>query len=176
MGKVGTIFREGLVGSIKEGLSTNNSAFLLSYSAVNAAQMDALRKDLRKVGASVYVAKNRIAQLALRQVQQDALAQQVSGQTAFVWSQADAVAIAKALITFAEKAEGLSIQGGLLDGAVLVQQDVKRLAELPTREVLLSQLLQMMLSPLTRLAGALNGKTRDLLSVLKQLSEKKGGN
>ena len=68
------------------------------------------------------------------------------------------------------------IAGGLLEGKELNKNDVKKLSDLPSREVLLSMLLSTIQSPLTRLAGALNAKTRDLISVLKQLSEKKGGN
>jgi large subunit ribosomal protein L10 len=175
MGKVGKIYRETLVGSVKEGLEKNSSAFLLSFSAVGSSQMDDLRKDLGKVGASVYVSKNRLAKIALKDFKQEALARQVTGQTAFVWSNTDSALISKTLVKYAEKCEGLSIQGLVLDGVLLGQADVKRLSDLPPREVLLAQLLQVILSPLTRLALVLNGKTRDLLSVLKQLSEKKGG-
>ena len=72
--------------------------------------------------------------------------------------------------------ETVIVQGGLLQGKLIEQADIKKLSELPSRDVLLSMLLSAIQSPLTRLAGALNAKTRDLVSVLKQLSEKKGGN
>ena len=85
-------------------------------------------------------------------------------------------AVSKALFKFAEGCDGVQIRGGVLDGAVLTQTDIKRLADLPAKEVLQAQLLGTMIAPLTRLAGSLNAKTRDLLSILKQLSEKKGGN
>ena len=77
---------------------------------------------------------------------------------------------------FAKGNEGVNVEGGLLDGVFLSQTEVKRLADLPSREDLLAQLLQTILSPMTRLAGVMNAKSRDLLSILKQLSEKKGGN
>ncbi|MFA5259644.1 MAG: 50S ribosomal protein L10 [Candidatus Omnitrophota bacterium] len=176
MGKVGRIYREKLVGSIKEGLENNDNVFILSYSAVSASQMNDLRKDLKRVGAAMCVSKNRIAQIALKGCQQDALAGRVKDQTAFVWSNADCAVVSKTLMKFLEKCGTASVQGGLLDGAVLDKSDVKRLADLPSRDVLLSQLLSVIVSPLTQLASVLNGKTRELLSILKQLSEKKGGN
>jgi large subunit ribosomal protein L10 len=176
MGKIGKVFRESLASSIKEGVKSNSSTFLLSYSAVSASQMDDLRKNLKRLGASVYVPKNRIAQIALQEADQKMLAEKVTGQTALIYSNSDASAISKALTKFTEKCQGLVIRGGLLDGVLLLESDVKRLADLPSREVLLSQLLQVIISPLTNLAGVLNGKTRELLSILKQLSEKKGGN
>ncbi len=175
MGKVGRLYREKLVSSVKDGLENNTSVFMLSYSGVSASRMSDLRKDLKRIGANVYVSKNRIAQIALKEVQQESLANTVGAQTAFVWTNSDSVAVSKALMKFIEKCETASVQGGLLEGAFLSKSDVKRLSDLPTRDVLLSQLLSVIVSPLTQLASVLNGKTRELLSILKQLSEKKGG-
>jgi large subunit ribosomal protein L10 len=62
-----------------------------------------------------------------------------------------------------------------LQGAFLAKEDVSRLSDLPSREVLLAKLLSLMQSPATKLAYILNAKSRDLLSILKQYSEKKGG-
>ncbi|MCR4338174.1 MAG: 50S ribosomal protein L10, partial [Candidatus Omnitrophica bacterium] len=139
-------------------------------------QIDDLRKKMRGVGARVYVSKNRIAQIALKDVKQEALAEHVENQTAFIWSNGDSVAISKALLDFVKGRENVLVKGGVLSGSLLQKEDVKRLSDLPSREVLLAQLLSTILSPLTRLAGAMNAKSQELLSILKQLSEKKGGN
>lgn len=176
MKKVGTLFRESLVNRIKEGVNNNSNVFLLSYSALSGLKNSDLRKNLRKIGAEVYVTKNSIARLALKDCEKDDLAQNVSQQTAFVFSDADSVELSKMLVDFEKDCKTFSVQGGLLEGKVLDQAEVKTLSELPSREVLLAMLLSTIQSPLTRLAGALNAKTRDLLSILKQLSEKNGGN
>ncbi len=175
MEKVGKIYRTTLLNNIKDKIANNDSVFLVSYTGISSIKMDGLRKDLRKIGANVYVSKNRLAQIALQDMKQENLAKTLKGQTAFISSNADSVAISKSLIKFAEQCEGIKIQGGLLGGVTLTKEDIKRLSELPSREALLSQLLQLILSPLTRFAGVLNGKSQDLLSILKQLSEKKGG-
>ena len=176
MGKVGKIFREGLLRNIKDEVSKNHGTFVLSYSSLTAAQTDSLRKNLKDLGVKVYVSKNRIAKLALNDLQYGRLAEGIEAQTAFAWTNDDAVSVSKALIKFSKDYEGFQIKGGVLDGVMLVQDDVKRLADLPAKEVLQAQLLSTIIAPLTRLAGALNAKSRDLLSILKQLSEKKGGN
>jgi large subunit ribosomal protein L10 len=176
MGTIGKIFREGLVKNIKEEVSNNNSTFLINCSSISATKMDTFRKDLRRMGAKVCVSRNQIARIALGALAKEKLADNLKGQTAFVWSNEDSVAISKALVKFANSCEGMTIQGGVLDGGVLGRADVQRLSDLPAKEVLQAQLLATILSPLTRLAGAMNAKTRDLLSILKQLSEKKGGN
>ena len=80
------------------------------------------------------------------------------------------------IMEFSKDLDNVNVQGGVLDGRTLNEGDVKRLSDLPPREVLLSTLLGTIQAPLTRLAGALNAKSRDLLSILKQYSEKKGGN
>ena len=77
--------------------------------------------------------------------------------------------------SFAKNYEGFVVRGGVLDGAFLTQEQVNTLSDLPSREALLAKLLGVMSAPMTRFAGALNGKTRDLISILKQKSEK-GGN
>jgi len=176
MGKVGEIFRKRLLSDVKAGISKNQGTFLISYSSLNAAQVDELRKNMKDIGVKIFVSKNRIAKLALKEMDCEELAEGIEAQTAFAWTNTDAAAVSKALIKFSEDIDTVQIKGGLLDGAVLRQADIKRLADLPSKEVLQAQLLGTIVAPLTRLAGALNAKSRDLLSILKQLSEKKGGN
>lgn len=175
MGKVGTIFREGLLKSVKDGVAENKGTFVVSYSSLTAGQMDALRQNLKTLGSKVYVSKNRIAKLALTEVDCAELAEGIADQTAFVWTNDDMAAVSKALVKFEKDFETVSIRGGILDGGILRGPDVKRLADLPSKEVLQAQLLGVIVAPITRLAGALNAKSRELLSILKQLSEKKGG-
>ncbi len=175
MKRVGEILRAQLLTRIKEELEKNNATFVLSYSAVSSSRMDDLRKTLRDVGAQVYVSKNRIAQLALKENSRQQLAEKVDGQTAFVWSNEDSISVSKALVQFVEKCEGVKIRGGWLDGRILDRDQIKQLSDLPAKEVLQAQLLALIASPISRLAGALNAKSRDLLSILKQFSEKKGG-
>jgi large subunit ribosomal protein L10 len=173
--KVGTLYRKTLVNRIKNSLDKSSNVFVLNYSKLSGAQVNDLRKDLKKLGADVFVTKNTLARIALKELKHDGLAEKVSGQTAFIWSSADSVEISKLLVKFTKDSEFLKLQGGLLDGQILQQSDIKKLSDLPSREVLLSMLLSALQSPLTRLASALNAKTYDLLSLLKQISEKKGG-
>ena len=176
MTKVGQVYRSGLSNRIKEGVEKNSNVFLLNYTKLSAPQMNDFRKSLKKIGADVCVSKVSIAQIALKELKHDKLAERLCGQTAFVLSNKDSVEVSKILVKFTKDAENLKLQGGLLEGKVLESDDIKRLSELPSREVLLAMLLGVLQSPLTRLAGALNAKNQELLSILKQLSEKKGGN
>ncbi len=175
MKKVGQLFRETYVKIITEGIENNKSTFLMNSTHVSGLQMSDLRKDLKKAGANMILSKNSIAKIALKDADYADLAESIANQTAFIWSNEDSIEVSKILVKFAKGSETISIHGGILEGKVLQQADVTKLSELPSREVLLSMLLATIQAPLTRLAGALNAKTRDLLSILKQLSEKKGG-
>lgn len=175
MKKVGHLIRESIAKRICQGVEEEGNTFLVSYSRVSSSQMSHFRKALSHVGANVYVSKNRIAKKALLKIELQALGEMIQDQTAFVWSDQDSVEVAKVLVKFAKENEGMKVQGAVLEGRIIAQQDVIQLSDLPSREVLLSMLLQTIQSPLTRLANALNGKTREFINLLKQLSEQSGG-
>jgi len=175
MKKLGKVVRETMVTTVKDGVDKKGPTFLMNYSGLSSAEMSSLRKNLRKVGARVYVTKNAIIKRALQDLSFNPLADTLDGQAALVWGGKDSSEVSKVLTKFAKGKDKIKIRGGVLEGALIEQGDVIRLSELPSREVLLATLMGTIQSPLTRLASALNAKTRDLLSILKQLSEKKGG-
>jgi len=175
MKRIGALYRESIAKHIKEGIEKQNSVFLVSYSRISSMQMDTLRKTLKKIGARLYVSNNNIAKRTLKNLKFDNLAEKINGQTAFIWGEADSVEVSKALTKFAKELEGLKLNGGLLGGKVLEAGDIKRLSDLPSREVLLAMLLGSIQSPLHGLLNIFTGKTRELLYLLKQLSEQRGG-
>ncbi len=175
MKKVGHIIRESVSQNIKDRIGKRSNLFLISYTRVSSAKMDNFRKILRRAGANVYVSRNSIARRTLKDLNFEQLAEKINGQTAFVWSDKDSVEVSKALVKFAKDCDGVVVQGGLLDGNFLANTDVQRLSDLPSREILLTMLLGTLQSPLVKLVGVLNGKTMELIYLLKQLSEQKGG-
>jgi large subunit ribosomal protein L10 len=174
MMKVGTLYRQRMAGSVKEGVSKKTSTFVVSYRGISSAKMNILRKDLKRKKAQVLVSKTSVARIALKEAKFEDLAARIEGQMALVLSNADASEVSKVLVKFAKDYEGFIVRGGMLDGAFLTQEQVKTLSDLPSREVLLARLLGTMSAPLTRFASGLNAKTRDLMSILKQKSEKGG--
>lgn len=173
--KVGGILRKQLVSAIKDGVEKNQNTFLVSYSGISASQMNILRKDLSKKSAKMKVTKSKIARIALKDLKLEPASTNIREQVALVHADSDAAEISKILVKFSKECKGFAVQGGLLQGAFLPKEDVARLSDLPSREVLLAKLLSLIQSPATKLAYILNAKSRDLLSILKQYSEKKGG-
>ena len=169
--KVGTLYRQRMASSVKEGVEKKSSTFVVSYRGISSAKMNILRKDLKRKKAEVLVSKTSVARKALQAAKQDSLAATIEGQMALILSNADASEVSKVLVNFAKSYEGFVVRGGVLDGAFLTEAEVKTLSDLPPREVLLAKLMGTMSAPLTRFAGALNGKTRELISILKQKSD-----
>ena len=172
--KVGTLYRQRMAETVKEGVSKKSSTFVVSYRGISSAKMNILRKDLKRKKAEVLVSKTSVARIALKDAKCEDLAARIEGQMALILSNADASEVSKVLVKFAKDYEGFIVRGGVLDGAFLTEEEVKTLSDLPSREVLLAKLMGTMSAPLTRFAGALNAKTRDMISILKQKSEKGG--
>ena len=173
--KVGQLYRKRISDTVKDGVSKKSNAFVVTWSGISSSKMGTLRKDLKRKKASVLVSKTSIARIALTESKQEELAKRLNGQMALILSDADASEISKVLVKFAKDCEGFVLQGGILDGAMLSAQQVQTLSDLPSREVLLSKFIGTLQAPVTRFAGALNAKSRDFVSILKQKSEK-GGN
>ena len=169
--KVGTLYRQKVTQLIKEGVTAKSSTFVVSYRGVSSAQMNTLRKNLQRKNAEVLVSKSSVARIALKEAKYENLAATIEGQMALILSSSDATEVSKVLVNFAKDCQGFVVRGGVLDGALLTESEIKTLSDLPSREALLAKLLGTMSAPLTRFASSLNGKTRDLISILKQKSE-----
>lgn len=172
--KVGELFRKRMSASVQDGVNKKSSTFVVSFQGISSAKMDTLRKDLKRKKADVLVSKASVSRIAFKEAKLEALVERMQGSTALVLSDADASEISKILVKFAKDHESFVVQGGVLDGSVLDPNQIKTLSDLPSREVLLAKLAGVFNAPLTRFAGALNAKTRDFVSILKQKSEKGG--
>ncbi|MBI4309875.1 MAG: 50S ribosomal protein L10 [Candidatus Omnitrophica bacterium] len=170
--KVGEIYRKKMAASVKDGIGKKSNAFVMNFQGVSSAQMDSLRKDLKRKKADVLVAKTSVSRIAFKTAEFESLAERLKGQTALVLSDADASEISKILVKFAKDREGVILCGGVLDGSILNTEQIKVLSDLPSRPALLAKFLGTLNAPMTRFAGALNAKTLDFVSILKQKSEK----
>lgn len=172
--KVGTLYRKRMADSVTEGVTQKSNTFVVSFRNVSSAKLDSLRKDLKRKKADVMVTKTTVTRLAIKEAKLEALAERLKGQTALITSDSDPSEISKILVKFSKDFEGFKVQGGVLDGAVLDSNQIHTLSDLPSREVLLGKLVGLMNAPITRFAGALNAKTRDFMSIIKQKSESAG--
>jgi large subunit ribosomal protein L10 len=165
--------KEQHVESLKKQLAGVKSAFLFGYRGLTVNQVTDLRARIRKTSSTYKVLKNRLAARAMEATPLAALRDQLKGPLALTFHPQEPVALAKVLNDFAKDNPQLEFKAGLLDGKLLQASDLQALATLPSREVLLGQLLGQMTSPLASFQRVLLAPVRDFASVLDQISRKK---
>jgi large subunit ribosomal protein L10 len=127
---------------------------------------------VRQSEATYKVVKNSVVKLALEGTELEALTPFLVGPKALAYTNGDAVALAKVLRDFIKQHPALSFQRAYLEGQILEGVEAEKIAELPSREELLTKLVYLLQSPIRRLAVALNTPTQKLASVLGQVAEK----
>ncbi len=162
--------KEQLVSSLHQTFEGAVLLVVAHQRGLSVADTDALRHEMRDAGATFRVTKNRLARLALKDTRFEALSDLFSGPTAIAYSK-DPVAAAKAAVTFAKKNDGLEIIGGALEGKLLDAREVNALASLPSLDVLRANLLRLINTPATRIAGLMQAPAGQLARVLKARAE-----
>ena len=146
-----------IVDRIKADLAASDAVWVVDYRGLTVKEAEALRINIRSLGASLKVYKNSLTELALKELDLPALGEVLEGPSAFVFATGDPVASAKALKDFARTNTKLELKGGLLNGRVMAAEQVQAVADLPSREELISRLLGTMKAPLSGVAQVLNG-------------------
>ncbi|WP_336946728.1 50S ribosomal protein L10 [Asaia sp. BMEF1] len=131
---------------------------------LTVADVTELRRRVRAAGATYKVAKNRLASLALHGTQFDGILPLLKGPTALAWSE-DPVAVAKTIVEFAKTNDKLVVLGGSLGNQTLDANGIKALAALPSLDELRAQLVGMISTPATRIAGVVQAPAGQLARV-----------
>ncbi|MFD2115008.1 50S ribosomal protein L10 [Paenibacillus yanchengensis] len=146
--------KEAAVAEISSKLSQSSTTVVADYRGLNVAQVTELRKQLREAGVEFQVLKNSLVRRATEGAGLSDLNEVLTGPTAIAFSGEDAIAPAKILNDFAKKNEALKLKGGVVEGKVVDVSQIKALAELPSREGLLSMLLSVLQAPMRNFALA----------------------
>lgn len=165
--------KEQVAAELHERLKDFKIAVLAGYSGMDVAKMTALRVALRKSNVELRVVKNTLLSIASRGTELSALEGQFRGPLTVAIARGDEVEATKALIDFAKKNEKLQIKAAVMGGRALSPEQLLVLAELPSREVLLGQLLSVMVAAQTSLVRVLSGVPRSFVQVLNAYKEKK---
>jgi len=161
------------VAEIKERLERAQAVFLAEYAGLSVKQQQTLRRGLRAGGAEFKVVKMTLARRAAAELELAELDELFIGPTGMAFADGDPVTAAKALKDFAKENEALAVKGGLLGSEFLTPERISELAEIESREVLLSRIAGAMKAPMANLAGLLAAMPRNLASAMQQLVEKK---
>ncbi|MEK3883822.1 50S ribosomal protein L10 [Paenibacillus sp. PL2-23] len=146
--------KQEAVALVASKITSSPSTVIADYRGLNVAQVTELRKQLREAGVEFQVLKNSIVRRATEGTELTSLNDILTGPTAVAFSGEDAVAPAKILNDFAKKNDALKLKGGVVEGKVVGADEIKALAELPSREGLLSMLLSVLQAPMRNFALA----------------------
>ena len=156
--------KQAIVAALTETLKGASSGVLVDYKGITVAEDTALRHELRENGVGYAVVKNTLLRRALDDVDLGDLDEVLNGTTSMAISKDDPIAPMRIVNKYAKQmGDRFNIKAGFMDGKVLPLDDVFALAELPSKDALLGQVLGMMLAPITSLA-----------IVLKAIAEKDG--
>ena len=155
--------KQAIVAELTEKLKTASSGVLVDYKGITVAQDTALRAECRKNELDYAVVKNTLVRFAINNVGLEEMDSVLNGTTSLALSHGDPMRV---INKFAKQFNGekFTIKAGFMDGKVLSLDEIKALAELPSKEVLQAQVLGTMLAPITSLA-----------IVIKAICEQKGG-
>ncbi|MGE7919213.1 50S ribosomal protein L10 [Viridibacillus sp. NPDC093762] len=146
--------KQAVVQEIADKFKSAASVVVVDYRGLSVAQVTELRKQLREAGVEFKVYKNTLVRRATAEVEQEELNEFLTGPNAIAFSTEDVIAPAKIINDFAKANEQLEIKAGLIEGTFASAEDVKALAELPSREGLLSMLLSVLQAPVRNFALA----------------------
>ncbi|MHB1500295.1 MAG: 50S ribosomal protein L10 [Candidatus Dormibacteria bacterium] len=156
------------VAALAEKLGRMKSAVLTDYRGLSVSQLESLRGALRQQGIDYVVLKNTLARRASEQAGISELSAHLVGPTALAISYDDLSAPARVLMEYARLNRRLEmVRGGVAEGTVLTVAEVRQLADLPSREVLMAQLLAVLEAPVSQLVGLLEAPVRDLVGLLE---------
>ncbi|MDO4477203.1 MAG: 50S ribosomal protein L10 [Clostridia bacterium] len=165
--------KKAIVSELSEKLKSSCAGVLVNYQGINVEDDTKLRKNLRDAGVEYMVAKNTLLKRAASEAGIDGMDSFLQGSTAIAISKEDYVAAAKILSDFAKEHEFFQVKSGYIDGKLIDKSEVTRLAKLPSREVLIAQVLGGLNSPITGFATVLNGTLKGLVVALNAIAEKK---
>ena len=160
--------------NLAEQFKQANAAMLVSFKKMTVAKDQELRRQLREAGVSYSVVKNTLARKAAAGTPLEPMADQFKGVTAVALSTSDPVGLSKAISKFAKaNPEIFSFKVGLVEGKVIELKDVESIANLPSREELISKMLFLINAQAQRLVTVIQAVPRNLAVVMEQVRAQK---
>jgi len=163
--------KKAAVAALNEAFKATNTVVVGHYSGLTVAQMQTLRKQMKQAGASVKVAKNRLAKIALEGTDVASIAPLLKGPTVIAFS-GDPVAAPKVAVNFAKANEQFVILGGSMGKTALNPDGVKALAALPSLDELRAKIVGLIQAPATKIAQVLNAPATKVARVVQAYASK----
>lgn len=163
--------KEAVVEELGQIFSDSGAVVVCHYAGLSVAEMSDYRAQMREAGASVRVAKNRLAKIALEGTPCEGMKDLLTGQTILGYAE-DPVSAAKVTEAYAKGNDKLVVLGGAMGETVLDAAGVKTLAAMPSREEVLAQIVGCLISPAANIASAIGAPASNIASILSTLEER----
>jgi large subunit ribosomal protein L10 len=161
------------VEEIRQDFLTHQVIFFTDFSGLKVKEINSLRFTLRDAGAEYHVLKNTLTLLAIEGTDYEPAARFIEGPVAAAFTSGDPMAVAKELVTFARTNDALKIKGGFMEGSLLEAADVRGLAVLPSRDVMLARVAGTFKAPISNLYNVLSNPCRKLVYALRAVADLK---
>ncbi len=167
--------KERIVAEVKQELESSDSVIVTDYKGLDVETITGLRSSIKKVGGRYRVIKNTLLRRAIKDTNAASIDSLLVGPTAIATIKEDVVSLAKALVDFSKDNENLELKGGVLESRPISPSDIKNIASLPGREVLIARVVGTLNAPLINLVGVLAALMQRLVFVLRAIEQKKQG-
>ena len=174
--KFGRLTRDHAVKELTKLFKESDSAIVANFQRVSVNKVQGLKKPLKASSARFKVVKNSMARIAAKNANFEPLVPLFEGACAVTFCNHDSfLAASKIFANFAKDNEGFKICGGSLIGKFVSTEEIKELALLPSKEVLIAKTIGAMKSPISGFVGVLNNLINGFVRVVDQIGKKKGG-
>lgn len=166
--------KQDVVDRLKEQFQGSSSVICVDFRGVNVGQITQFRGQIKETSGTYQVVKNTLARRAVSETTFQDLGQFLVGPTGVVFCPGEPMDAAKVVKKFVQETNGaLKIKGGIVDGTVFDAKGIEKVATLPTKHELLSQLVASLESPISGLVGTLEGVVREFVYTLQAIADKR---
>ena len=165
--------KKTVVEALKERFDKSIAGVFVDHCGLSVAEDTQLRNKLREAGVNYTVVKNTMTRFAVKGTSLEEIDPILNGPTALATSDTDLVAAAKVLVDYSKTNKNLQIKSGYIEGQVISIEEITRLAELPSKEVLIATVLGTMNAPIQGFVTVLQANISGLARTLNAIAEKK---
>ena len=166
--------KEARLDTLRRQLASKSTVLLGDFTGMDVATATEMRQKLREASVEYRVVKNTLAKLAMEEAGFGELTEHVTGPNGFVMTDGDAAEAARIMVEFEKAKKTPQIRAGIIDAAIVTAAEIRRIAALPSREVLLAQIAAGFQAPVAGLARLLNELSRKLVATLDAVAKQKG--
>ncbi len=165
--------KEEVVKDLADKIKRQKSLIFTDAKGVKVKDVQKIRRELKKLEAEYKVAKKTLMELALKKEKKEMDLSQFSGSLATSFGYKDPISLIKVLAKLAKENENFKILGGMVEDRIVSADEIKALSKIPSKEILLAQLVGYIKGPISGFVNVLNGNMRNLIGVLNAIKENK---